>query len=99
MICLKSKFITLFLPACSNPKHQEELLVPVLTKWRDDLGTHRYSPSPRMTISASRHHAGAQQSKTESTPSPRGTKSILPSTLKTTLSNGEQLALTLLAVR
>lgn len=72
MFCLKSKFISLFLPAYSNPKHQEGTLGSVLTKRRDGLylGIHWYSRSPLMTTSVSKHNVGAQQIKIESTSPP-----------------------------
>lgn len=101
MFFLKSKFRSLFIPAYSNPKHQEGTVGSVLTKWRADLylGTPWYSYSPFMTTSVSKHCAGAQQIKTESTPHTHTLHSHPPQKLCQDPAAGEQLVVTLLAFR
>lgn len=75
MFFLKSTFISLFLSAYSNPKHQEGVLGSVLTKLRDYLclGIHMVSPNTMLVHSKLKQKAH---------PSPQGTQSILPSTSK-----------------
>lgn len=70
MFFLKSTFISLFLSAYSNPKHQEGVLGSVLTELRDYLylGIHMVSPNTMLVHSKLKQKAH---------PCPQGTQSIL----------------------